>query len=194
MKTQMKPILWALTLMALFSAPNLASAYYDPGIQRWINRDPVADESGLRALPGAENQLPQWFLRHEGLQNQYSFVRSSPLCLVDSDGRVVIVIGGAGGAVVTIGQGVTIGLAVCYIIPSCRAALERALAQALDKAKDICRPPRQNRDRERCPLEDQHDMGPVAGYRCEYWCRKSGARPVIYVPHAEGGCPKYIEQ
>jgi len=27
--------------LALLSAPNLATAYYDPGVQRWINRDPV---------------------------------------------------------------------------------------------------------------------------------------------------------
>jgi hypothetical protein len=42
MKTQMKPMIWSLALLALFSTPHLASAYYDPGVQRWINRDPLA--------------------------------------------------------------------------------------------------------------------------------------------------------
>jgi len=43
-----------------------------------------------------------------------------------------------------------------------------------------------------CPLEDQHDMGPLLGYRCEYWCRKSGDKVVNYVPYLEGGCPPYF--
>jgi hypothetical protein len=46
MKTQMKPLPWALALLTLLSAPDLASAYYDPGVQRWINRDPVAERGG----------------------------------------------------------------------------------------------------------------------------------------------------
>jgi hypothetical protein len=45
MKTQVSPVLWALALLALFSASNLASAYYDPGVQRWINRDPIRDSA-----------------------------------------------------------------------------------------------------------------------------------------------------
>jgi hypothetical protein len=32
MKTQMKPTIWFLTLLALFSAPYVASAYHDPGV------------------------------------------------------------------------------------------------------------------------------------------------------------------
>lgn len=46
----MKPILWALALLALLSTPSLATAYYDPGVQRWINRDPVADEASVVTL------------------------------------------------------------------------------------------------------------------------------------------------
>jgi uncharacterized protein RhaS with RHS repeats len=47
MKTQMKRLLGLVTLLALFSAPHLASAYYDPGVQRWINRDPIEEGGGL---------------------------------------------------------------------------------------------------------------------------------------------------
>jgi RHS repeat-associated protein len=49
MKPETRPLLWALTLLALFSAPSLPSAYYDPGVQRWINRDPLA-EGGFSRL------------------------------------------------------------------------------------------------------------------------------------------------
>ena len=47
MKTPLKRLLRALGLVVLFSAPNLASAYYDPGVQRWINRDPEGESPGL---------------------------------------------------------------------------------------------------------------------------------------------------
>jgi hypothetical protein len=49
MKTQMKSRIWFLPLLALLSAPHLASAYYDPGVQRWINRDPKG-ELGFEVL------------------------------------------------------------------------------------------------------------------------------------------------
>jgi hypothetical protein len=47
MKTQMNLMIWLLTLLALLSTPHLASAYYDPGVQRWINRDPLGDFANL---------------------------------------------------------------------------------------------------------------------------------------------------
>jgi hypothetical protein len=47
MKTQVRPLLSALALMFLLSLTNLASAYYDPGVQRWLNRDPMEEDGGL---------------------------------------------------------------------------------------------------------------------------------------------------
>jgi hypothetical protein len=70
MKTLMKPLLRALALLALIFVPNLASAYYDPGVQRWINRDPINENGGvgLYVLAGnspvihvdAEGLKPPW--------------------------------------------------------------------------------------------------------------------------------------
>ena len=57
MKTQMKRLLGFLTLLALFSVPHPASAYYDPGMQRWINRDPLAT-AGIKP--------PQFLYKPEG--------------------------------------------------------------------------------------------------------------------------------
>jgi len=111
-----KPPLWAVTLPALFWVPNLASAYYDPGVQRWINRDPVADEAGLLGGPAHGSRFPTWYLRQQGMQNTYRFAHNAPAVLVDSDGRFVIVIGAGNGVGVAIGQGVAIGLAVWYVI------------------------------------------------------------------------------
>ena len=44
-----------LGLVVLFSAPNLASAYYDPGVQRWLNRDPVQEHGGSNLYTFARN-------------------------------------------------------------------------------------------------------------------------------------------
>jgi hypothetical protein len=66
MNVQMKLLLWALAPLALFSAPNLASAYYDPGVQRWINRDPIEEWNGI---------------------NLYTFVGNSPVSWVDDFGQ-----------------------------------------------------------------------------------------------------------
>jgi hypothetical protein len=62
MKTRRKSPVWALAFLALLCANNLASAYYDPGVQRWINRDPVVELGG---------------------RNLYRFVRNSPPSRLD---------------------------------------------------------------------------------------------------------------
>ena len=36
-----------LILLLCFISPQHASAYYDPGVQRWINRDPIEEEDGV---------------------------------------------------------------------------------------------------------------------------------------------------
>ena len=65
MKTQIKPMIWFLSLLASLSAPHLASAYYDPGVQRWINRDPIGERGGL---------------------NLYKFTANSPVNDLDPQG------------------------------------------------------------------------------------------------------------
>jgi hypothetical protein len=47
MKPHQKRLLGFLTLLTLLAVPHLASAYYDPGVQRWINRDPMEEDGGL---------------------------------------------------------------------------------------------------------------------------------------------------
>jgi hypothetical protein len=42
------PIRWALLALVLLPlSPQSASAFYDPGLQRWINRDPIQEDGGL---------------------------------------------------------------------------------------------------------------------------------------------------
>ncbi len=56
MTVRMKPLLWALALLALLFAPDLATAYYDPGVQRWINRDPRQEWSAINMYPCTANE------------------------------------------------------------------------------------------------------------------------------------------
>jgi RHS repeat-associated protein len=76
MKRALKKLILPLTLLALFSAPHLASAYYDPGAQRWINRDPLEE-------PGFELRRERPALVLAGEPNRYLFVANDPLDRAD---------------------------------------------------------------------------------------------------------------
>ena len=75
----MKPIIRFLTLLALFSAPHLASAYYDPGVQRWISRDPVG-ERGFQAARQSKRSTGRNEL------NLFLFVGNTPNHDIDAYG------------------------------------------------------------------------------------------------------------
>ncbi len=68
MKTRMQPRPCALALLVLFSATKLALGYYDPGIQRWINRDPGEEDAGANLYGFVDNE-PTRFLDHFGLRS-----------------------------------------------------------------------------------------------------------------------------
>ena len=55
----------SLGLLAFLSATQLASAFYDPSLGRWLNRDPIGERGG---------------------HNLYSFVRNSPVIFFDHYG------------------------------------------------------------------------------------------------------------
>jgi hypothetical protein len=73
MKTAMKSAIRFLTLVGLFSAPHLASAYYDPGVQRWINRDTRGNDGG---------------------PNHYRPMLDSPLQCIDASGLLTAAVTG----------------------------------------------------------------------------------------------------
>jgi len=79
MKTQMEPLLRASALLALLSVTNLASAYYDPGVQRWISRDPIRE-------PGFDLVRRHQRRASRGEPNRYIFVLNNPERWVDYDG------------------------------------------------------------------------------------------------------------
>lgn len=67
-----------LLLMLLAGAP-LAQAYYDPGIQRWINRDPISDTGFNRQRRGGTSVPPRAVADN-------SFVGNNPIMSVDPHG------------------------------------------------------------------------------------------------------------
>ena len=88
MKTQLKSLLRALGAVVLLAAPNPASAYYDPGVQRWINRDPAAD-AGFLVFPVSESSRAP-----KGETADYAFLKNDPINRSDGAGLRVTWFGG----------------------------------------------------------------------------------------------------
>ncbi len=66
MKTRMMWIEAALLVVVLWAMPRPAAGYYDPGVQRWINRDPIEEHGGA---------------------NLYASIRNAPISRVDPVGH-----------------------------------------------------------------------------------------------------------
>jgi len=66
MKTQMRLLLGLLILWGMALAPPRAAGYYDPGVQRWINRDPIQEYGGVDVHAFVGNQ-PTTGVDPEGL-------------------------------------------------------------------------------------------------------------------------------
>jgi RHS repeat-associated protein len=70
--------------------------FYDPNTQRWLNRDPIADQGSVLAL----SQRYGKFVRRasdKASPNIYLFVSNNPLTKTDPDGREVLNYGCSGG-------------------------------------------------------------------------------------------------
>jgi hypothetical protein len=65
MKTPWFMLKLSLLFISLWAYPRIAHAYYDPGLQRWINRDPIQEIGGA---------------------NLHAFTRNDPLSRVDYHG------------------------------------------------------------------------------------------------------------
>ena len=62
MKTRTNAVLIVLTLLTYFSGLRPANAFFDPGAQRWLNRDPIEERGGV---------------------NLFEFVNNKPISLLD---------------------------------------------------------------------------------------------------------------
>ncbi len=78
MKSSRNQLPLFLSLLLLLPVAR-ASAYYDPGVQRWINRDPLAGE-GFKTM-GVRGPYFE-----SGRQLEYTFVNNQPCSNVDSVG------------------------------------------------------------------------------------------------------------
>jgi RHS repeat-associated protein len=63
--------------------------FYDPGLQRWVNRDPIADQGAVLMLTHRYSR----YVRAVGRKaepNLYGFVRNDPTLNLDPDGREIL--------------------------------------------------------------------------------------------------------
>jgi hypothetical protein len=90
-----KAIFPVVLVVFLFSL-QAASAYYDPGVQRWLNRDPLSDHASLAGFTGA----PLIVRAQADNVNEFIALRNAPVIRIDPDGRFVpiipVVIAGGG--------------------------------------------------------------------------------------------------
>jgi RHS repeat-associated protein len=79
---QNKPTPFLPLLLLLLLSGQAAPAYYDPGVQRWINRDPV-EESGFRRLhgPGPASESEEAY--------PYRYADNDPLYHTDAFGLMI---------------------------------------------------------------------------------------------------------
>lgn len=79
MITKLKQIIKSLVLCAALLVIESASAFYDAGLGRWINRDPIG-ERGFEKLRRADE------INMSGRDNPYLFVENSPIAYIDVHG------------------------------------------------------------------------------------------------------------
>ena len=75
MKSILHRIALPVTALILLCGTQVAPAFYDPGVQRWINRDPI-DDPGFAETHGPRGHEP----------NLYELVRNNPVNFVDPQG------------------------------------------------------------------------------------------------------------
>lgn len=80
MNSILKLISRHLTILVLLLLAQQTSAFYDPSVQRWVNRDPI-NELGLQALIRRNNHV---FITEE--LHLYKFVHNKPINGVDPHG------------------------------------------------------------------------------------------------------------
>jgi RHS repeat-associated protein len=88
MKTRTTSLLGLLSLLSLALAPHLASAHYDPSLQRWINRDPLGS-LGSQLGRGPRYAAHARLVEGEQGPNLYRFVGNDPATHSDTDGREI---------------------------------------------------------------------------------------------------------
>jgi hypothetical protein len=182
-----------LTLLALLSGPHLASAYYDPGVQRWINRDPLG-ESGFE-LP-TRGRTPALLIGVEQRGGLFTFVGNAPVRNVDVFGLEISSFPGVipppsfpSGGAVNGGNPGTLGGRNYGNFPDCRPS----------KAPKPCATPgaRQNAKpagnvTKACPCTGTVTVQCTQYESCDFWAMgTTGGVSYSWVTHTDCQCPEY---
>ena len=113
----MNTLLILIALLTNWAGLSNANAFYDPGTQRWLNRDPAGDESIIQQERKQRGIVYSQYLRFEAFGNLYEFNHDRPNGYVDINGRQIAV--PSVPAIIIIG-GIAITIAACEANPWCR--------------------------------------------------------------------------
>jgi hypothetical protein len=189
MKIETKTMTWFLTLLALLTAPHLASAYYDPGVQRWINRDPI-NELGFEALPRGRGAAIMIGASHSpGL---FTFVGNQPVRNLDIFGLEIFIPPPSfpkGGAVNGENPG-TIGGIIYGNFPDCRPSKPTDPCTTPNKKRNI--KPAGTMTRE-CPCTGTVTVQCTQYQSCDFWSMgTTGGATYGWMSHTDcAPCPEY---
>lgn len=114
MKTQKLRIAGILLLLALIIGTSATFGFYDPAVQRWVNRDPIEEDGGV---------------------NLYEFVLSRPVSHFDRDGRQGSIATPAGAAAAAEAEALSLG----YTSAAQMRAAIKAAAMAARIAEARCK-------------------------------------------------------
>jgi hypothetical protein len=81
-----------LLLMLLVSSASLGSAFYDPTLGRWINRDPLGESAHSQTVAGDNSVVPLESMLQASL-HPFTVINNSPIDNIDPFGLKVFVIG-----------------------------------------------------------------------------------------------------
>lgn len=155
-----------------------AKAYYDPGTQRWLNRDPIGDAFGLHEALRTDLQLTLT-LTDNAFANLYAFNYNNTLGFIDADGRIALpVVIGGGIAAAYLG-----GVIICHFYPPCARAAEQAGRGIAEGVREICRA------RPRPEPSDCTLLYSTEGL-CVYKCSSPVGSFMGAIPKPPGGCPQ----
>ena len=90
MKAKTNAVLVILVLLSYFSGLNTANAFYDPGTQRWLNRDPLGDFAFYARIKRGSSWLEKRQMRITSTGPQYIFEKNGVVNWIDHNGMLAI--------------------------------------------------------------------------------------------------------
>jgi hypothetical protein len=115
MRTNIRCFVVLLMPLMMFATTQVASAFYDPSLQRWINRDPLGGMVSIKLIL-AQNHTTKIAHGEAGYEgpNLYKYAFNAPIALTDQNGLWTIGIGVQGSYGFGFAGGISGGVYFCH--------------------------------------------------------------------------------